>query len=520
MIKEILVNEEYLNIPVIPGKEEKKLEVFLHKDGQEKAEKIMEFQVPMDMEEVDTYQEVFCAQIPVRDFQGHTLQVKSDMPEAFAEAIKTGNDWIGNASDEKRPVIHFAADTGWTNDPNGLIYDNGIYHFYFQYNPFDTKWNNMSWGHAVSTDLLHWTQVDSVMFPDESGTIYSGCAIKNDRELLDLPKDALLFFYTAAGGNDDWSRGLEFTQKIAYSLDQGKTLKKIDEPCVPVIYRDSRDPKVYWHEPSKGYVMVLWLRANEFGVLRSEDLKNWEITDQFSLQDAWECPDLFELKTPEGESCWFFWSADGYYFEGEFDGYHFKTDGKKRRAYLNELPYAAQTYSGVNDRVISIPWLRLKNDGRSFTGTYGIPVELSCKKVNNRFIIMQKPVRELMENISSIMKDLQPDEDGVVSYHSKECSNALVVRIKVKEDLSEILSFHINGCQIQYRAEAGRFVVDDIAYHVKPNQRDLLFVVDDRILEVFFEEEGQLGTFELCSADVSLELSEDAVDSYEAFEIC
>lgn len=91
-------------------------------------------------------------------------------------------------------MIHFAARSGWTNDPNGMIYDNGVYHLYFQYNPFGIQWNNMSWGHAVSRDLLHWEQVDSVMFPDENGTIYSGCAIRNDRGLLGLPEDALLFF--------------------------------------------------------------------------------------------------------------------------------------------------------------------------------------------------------------------------------------------------------------------------------------------------------------------------------------
>lgn len=516
MIKDMIVKGDYLNIPVVPGKEDKKIEFYLQKDGQD-SEKILEFLIPVDTEADGTYQEAFYGQIPMKELRGSKVRIEGDVPETFLKALKMGDQWLGNVQKEKRPVIHFAADTGWTNDPNGLVYENGVYHLYFQYNPFDTKWNNMSWGHAVSTDLLHWKQVDSVMFPDESGTMFSGCAIVNDRKLLGLPEDALLFFYTAAGGTGEWSKELEFTQKIAYSLDHGKTLTKIEKPCVPVIYRDSRDPKVYWHEPSKGYIMVLWLRANEFGILRSENLTDWEMTDQFSLQDAWECPDIFELRSPEGETCWFFWSADGFYFEGEFDGYHFKTEGKKKRAYLNELPYAAQTYSGVDGRVISIPWLRVKNDGRSFTGSYGIPVELSCKKVNNRFIIMQKPVRELMENSRLITADLTPDENGTIHYHGKD--KALVIRIKAKEDLSDILSFHINGCNIQYRSEAGRFVVDDIAYHVKPNQRDLLFVVDDRILEVFFEEEGQLGTFELCSADLSFALSEDSVYSLEVFEI-
>lgn len=520
MIKKLIMDSKYLNIPVIPGKEEKKLEFFLQDEKQGGSKKILELLVPVDDGATDDYPETFFAQIPVEKLTGSTLEIRGDMSKAFADALAMGDERIGNAAGEKRPAIHFAADTGWTNDPNGLIYENGVYHLYFQYNPFDTKWNNMSWGHAVSSDLLHWTQMDSVMFPDESGTIYSGCAIPNDRKMLGLPEDALLFFYTAAGGANDWSKGLEFTQKIAYSLDHGKTLTKIEEPCVPVIYKDSRDPKVYWHENSKGYIMVLWLKANDFGILRSEDLKSWEMTDQFALRDAWECPDIFELSSPEGEKCWFFWSADGYYYTGEFDGYHFKTDGIKHRIYVNKLPYAAQTYTGVDDRVISVPWLRLKNDGRSFTGAYGIPVELTCKKRNEGFIIMQKPVRELMEHAVSVQKDIVPDPAGVVRYYyNEEASKAIVIRAKMKKDLANIFILHINGSEIQYRPEAGRFAVDDIAYHIKPDQRELLFVIDDRILEVFFEEEGQLGTFELRDTEISLAFSEDSVSEYEIFEI-
>ncbi len=517
MIKEIYINGKYLNIPICIGKEEKRVEIFLL--NKESPAKIFEFLIPIDAEQEEDYSFTWYAQIPMAEFAGRTIRVEAEMTEAFADAIVTGDRREEGEPEQKKPHIHFTACNGWTNDPNGLIYDNGVYHLYFQYNPFNIEWNNMTWGHAVSEDLLHWKQLDSVMFPDESGAVYSGCAIVNERALLGLPKDAYLFYYTAAGGIDDWSGHLEFTQKLAYSLDKGETLVKVPEPVVPTIYRDSRDPKVYWHEESKGYIMLLWLKGNDFGILRSEDLKNWELTDEVTLPDGWECPDLLRLTAEDGETCWFFWSADGFYYKGEFDGYHFRPDGTRQQAYLNGLPYAAQTYSGVWDRVISIPWLRFKNDGRTFTGSYGIPVELTCQRTPDGFIIVQKPVRELMRSARRITDDLRPDGDGVITHEIEGGGKALAIRIKMIDEVSAFLRWKINGSWIQYSPEDGRFAVDADAFHVDHGQRELLFLIDDRILEVFFNGGVQMGTFELRNPDISVEMAVSDVQEYDIYEI-
>ena len=143
--------------------------------------------------------------------------------------------------------------------------------------------------------------------------------------------------------------------------------------------------------------MVLWLEGNEFGIFRSENLKDWKMTDSFILDEAWECPDLFKLDC-EGTPVWVFTSADGFYYFGDFDGYSFSTDGVQRKAYMTRLPYAAQTYSNTPGRVISIPWLRTRNVGKLYTGMMGIPRELSAVKRNGEKLLSLVPVREYNEN--------------------------------------------------------------------------------------------------------------------------
>ncbi|MBD5470968.1 MAG: glycoside hydrolase family 32 protein [Lachnospiraceae bacterium] len=508
MERKLKITERYLYIPICADCEERKLQIFLD-DEETFRKKIYEFKVPIAESETEEYPYDYFAEIPMEQYLDKEILICIDAPEAFTDLIK--NEGKQEASKERRPLIHFTADTGWTNDPNGMIYANGVYHLYFQYNPFNITWENMSWGHAVSTDLLHWKQEDTVLFPDESGTMFSGCAVANERELLGLPKDALLFFYTAAGGSNQWSKGLAFTQKIAYSLDGGKTLIKMSAPCLGTIEKENRDPKIYWHEETQAYIMALFLEDNDFAILRSKDLFHWEQSDRFTLEDAWECPDLFHLISDAGESCWFFWSADGFYYEGEFDGFHFKTQGKKQKAYVNGIPYAAQSYFGVADRVISIPWLRIKNDGRMFTGAYGIPVELACKKTANGFILIQRPVRELMQQAKRI-------DSGNLTGKG-EGRKAYVLEMSAKEDYKGNYLWKMNGSVVEYQPQSGQFLVDEDNYQIGCGYKEFLFIIDDRILEVFFDGGIQLGTFVLKEADIQLEIPYEAAAQYTVYEV-
>lgn len=128
------------------------------------------------------------------------------------------------------------------------------------------------------------------MFPDENGTMFSGCAILNERGLLGLPKDTPVFFYTVAGSASEWSKGKKFVQRIAYSTDQGETLTKIEENVLEHIEADNRDPKVYWHEEKQLYYMVLYLDKNDYAIFNSSDLKNWVMTQKLTIPGAWGMP--------------------------------------------------------------------------------------------------------------------------------------------------------------------------------------------------------------------------------------
>lgn len=298
------------------------------------------------------------------------------------------------------PKVHFAAKYGWINDPNGLIYHDGVYEIYFQYNPYGTQWGNMTWGHARTRDFLEYEELAPVLHPDENGTMFSGCGIINERGLLGLPKDALLLFYTAAGGTNPESEGKIFTIRMAYSLDGGNTYRKSGEPVLESLAAENRDPKVFWHEESGAYILVLWLEEQDFAIFRSTDLEKFTLSQRLTLKGGFECPDLFRLSVKNSEeSKWVFWAADGSYYVGEFDGYTFTQTQERKTAYEgrveNEerkpsLAYAAQTYFGVGDRVMSLPWLRTECVEEQTTGVMGLPRYFSLIKAGEEYVLCQE----------------------------------------------------------------------------------------------------------------------------------
>ena len=330
---------------------------------------------------------------------GDVIEVCGSLPDRMLSALQF-HDTQPDTGYSGRPLIHFTAPTGWINDPNGLVYADGVWRLYHQWNPYGTEWGNMHWGYAVSRDLITWEHKGVVMEPDAFGTVFSGCGWQDGENTAGFGKDALLFFYTAAGGCNQWSvdAGNQHTQRLAVSLDGGGTLLKKGS-VLDHIKGGNRDPKVFYHQDSKAYIMVLFLDDYDFALFRSQDLVHWKESQRFSVPGMRECPDLFELpvENEPGRKKWVFWSADGLYQTGRFDGYRFDPESEVLCAYNTKLPYAAQTYAGVTDRKISIAWLRTENDRGNFRGMMSLPAELSLFRQNGRYRICFRPVRELWD---------------------------------------------------------------------------------------------------------------------------
>lgn len=429
-------NKKYLLLPIVVQQPLK--DIYIYADG----ELIYEFRIPVS-DEQEYYSFHYYASVTLENCAGKEIMIEGEVGDAFLEAVGFSDAILRKA--DSHPAVHFSANTGWINDPNGFFYQAGIYHLYFQHNPFDISWNNMSWGHAVSTDLIHWEQMDNVLYPDEDGVIFSGCTLVDE-------KDRLTFFYTSAGNHSHWSKGKKFTQKLAYSADGGMSIIKTGVTAVPHIAGENRDPKVYWHEESQGYYMVLYLEKNEFAILRSDNLVDWKQTQQLTLEAAWECPDLFKLPVESGGSKWVFWCADGFYFLGDFDGFTFIQTSGKMQAYATALPYAAQTCWG-GDKVISVPWIRSCNSGHTYTGVMGIPRELSLAERNGVLKLRQRPAAGLAACREEIEKTAG---EGEILYKAEAVS---AIELIIEPDKKKDFSVSAGRTEITYDSRSRKMEV-------------------------------------------------------------
>ena len=487
---------DYLYFPVFAGRQTYRVTISLKNTG----EKIYEFLIPVAAKECEPD---FYAMLPISSCRGENLVISGECPDYYLNLIYC--DIYHEPLRNRHPIIHFCPSQGWGNDPNGLVYADGCYHMYFQYNPFDIRWKNMSWGHAVSRDLLHWTELDPVLFPTSDGEAFSGCGLTNERGTIDfLPEDALIFFYTCAGRLTSWSEDRPYCQKMAYSTDGGRTLQTYDRPVVPEIFEDSRDPKVFYHEKSSAYIMTLWLQNSDYGIFRSTDLLSWNLSSMITFKGEMECPDLVYLTDSEGEGSWFFWTPGGHYYPGTFDGYTFIPDGSECSLYATKLSYAAQTYSGTPGRTIQIPWLKTRNDGRLFTGCYGIPTELSMIKTPEGSRMLAVPIREMRECCEYAADKIWYPEDP---------KTPLYTEIELKQDSREILSVKIGGSGLVYDPESGKLTVDLLETQFPKHVKCFQILTDDRILEVFADGGILQGTFELKDTYAGIEILSDTANS-------
>ncbi|MGM9704566.1 MAG: glycoside hydrolase family 32 protein [Prevotella sp.] len=337
----------------------------------------------------------------VSALKGKTVTLSYDGSEAALTKIYqddriAGEDEIYN--EKYRPQYHFSTRRGWINDPNGLIYYKGKYHMYYQHNPMERDWENMHWGHTVSTDLVHWQEQPVAMHPDSVGTIFSGSAVIDYDNTAGFNgkngEPALIAYYTAEHPKAQ-------RQCMAYSLDEGQTFTKYSGN--PVIdshekwqSHDTRDPKVFWYAPGKHWVMVVNER-NGHSIYNSTDLKNW--TYESHITGFWECPELFQLPVdgnPNNKK-WVMWGASGTYMIGSFDGKKF-TPELPKLCNLNGSAYAAQVFNNIPEsdgRVIKMAWARVSFDDMPFNGCMLLPQEQILRTTNSGLRLVSRPVKEV-----------------------------------------------------------------------------------------------------------------------------
>ncbi|MGI9548030.1 MAG: glycoside hydrolase family 32 protein [Flavobacteriaceae bacterium] len=323
-------------------------------------------------------------------------------------------------TEDYRPQFHFTPPQMWMNDPNGLVYKQGEYHLFYQYYPEDIVWGPMHWGHAVSKDMVYWEHKPIALYPDEKGYIFSGSAVIDKdntagRGSYDNPPMVAIFTYhdnigEKAGKNDFQTQG------IAFSLDNGNSWTKYE--ANPVIgndgIRDFRDPKVFWHEGSNSWIMVL-VAGDHAKFYRSRDLKEWSYISEFGKEQGghggvWECPDLFPLEV-EGsdEEKWVLiisinpnapnGGSGTQYFIGNFDGTTFSSNQKEAR-WLDwgTDNYAGVTYNNVpGDERIFIGWMSNWDYARDtptekWRSAMTVPRELSLKKNGSSYDLHNYPL--------------------------------------------------------------------------------------------------------------------------------
>ena len=271
--------------------------------------------------------------------------------------------------EQYRPVYHHTPAYGWMNDPNGMFYKDGVWNLYFQHNPYGSQWENMTWGHSTSTDLVHWKFQGDPVQPDALGTVFSGSAVVDKENTSGFGKGAVIALYTSAGESQ--------TQSMVYSTDNGKTFTKYEgNPVITSNVPDFRDPHMFWNEDIKKWNMIL-AAGQHMEIYSSDNLKDWKLESSFGETygnhgGVWECPDLMKMKVRgTNKEKWMlicninpggpFGGSATQYFIGDFDGHKFTCESKPEVTKWMDYGkdhYATVTFDNAPDgRRVAIAWM-------------------------------------------------------------------------------------------------------------------------------------------------------------------
>ena len=418
-----------------------------------------------------------------------------------------------------RPQYHFSPAKNWTNDPNGLVYYKGEYHIFYQHNPFGDKWGHMSWGHAVSPDMLHWTHLTVALAEENGFMIFSGSIVvdPNTSGLCTGSRDCLVAIYTS-------HTAARQTQSIAVSNDRGRSWKKFDgNPVLDLQMKDFRDPKVFWYAASKYWVMAVALpNDHKIRFFKSTNLKKWEAMSDFGPAGAtggqWECPDLFPLSI-EGSTGLTKWvlsininpgglqgGSGNQYFVGDFDGTRFvnsNVPGVTLWADYGADFYASTSFSDIpikDGRRIWVGWLSnwlYANDEPTspWRGLQSFPRSLRLRQTSGGLRLVQEPVSELQRlrqspiHLSNVSIEEANKRLAGFSGQSYELEVDGASEVHVLKDASEETVIGLKNAVFIDRRKSGNvgFHKDFAKVHTAdaPVNRRVRIFVDRSVIDVF-----------------------------------
>ena len=413
---------------------------------------------------------------------GSNDPIRGKLSAVCCKEMKLSDTFDTGNREKFRPTYHFSPLYGWMNDPNGMVYKDGEYHLFYQYNPYGSKWGNMSWGHAISQDLVNWKHLPVAIAPDALGTIFSGSAVVDFDNTAGFGAGAIIAIYTQ---NSDRQ-----VQSIAYSTDNGRTFTKYENnPVLTSEARDFRDPKVFWYENTKRWIMVLAV-GQEMQIFSSPNLKDWTFESRFGEGQGahggvWECPDLFELPV-EGtnDKKWVllcnlnpggpFGGSATQYFVGSFNGKEFVNEFPSKTKWMDwgKDHYATVTWSDAPDnRRIAIAWMsnwQYANDvpTSQYRSPNSVPRDLGLFTVGGETYLQSAPSPEL-QKLRDISKKRSFKVNGTRTVKEMIPVNegAYEIELSIKNLHADVIGFRLYNdkgeeVDMQYDMKENRFSMD------------------------------------------------------------
>lgn len=454
---EILIKKDYIVLPISNTATKKTVSVY---DG---GEMVCEYDLRLDYANPD-YNTYYC----VKEYKGKVLEFEVLGGVAFSDMQTDEPNYTKANSYKYRPQIHFAPRFGWMNDPNGLVeYISPVtgektYHMFYQYNPYDTQWGNMHWGHAVSSNLFDWEDRSITLFPDKYGAMFSGGGIvdkQNKSGLKDGDEDVILIYYTATGNDSRLSKGQVFTQNVAYSTDGGVKFKKYEKnPIIENVIGSNRDPKVVWCDEMNCYVLAIYLTGGVFELYTSDNLLEWKKLQQLNIRGDRECPDFYPLcvNGDKNDVRWAFSGANQKYMICECDGEKFNIIQDTKTLDYGPNAYATQSFDNISDgRCITISWARNLTfpEPYPFYTQMSIPFERTLKKIDGEYYLCAEPASEIEKLYVNSNECVDIDVDKNNPFELKVKPAPYDIEICVDKKSSGKLGFDIFGCNVEIDAK-------------------------------------------------------------------